>query len=167
MDDSRFRFQDGCLLNSELTTIHAYAFGSRQLRLTVKPTVSSITAYCFEKAYNLEEVFLGGSDVDYIGYCAFRGCRNLRTIELPPRLENIGKDAFSDCPSLACGSFLFIEESNISSQRELLRKQGIDEILLHPCASIYFTANLNSASSAWSLLVAQLVTSDDSNAGTA
>lgn len=40
---------------------------------------------------------------------AFKGCGNLKTIALPDGLENIGKDAFAECPSLE--SFLVGERS--------------------------------------------------------
>jgi hypothetical protein len=85
-------------LPSSLTSIGGYAFSQSGLkRITVPSKVKTIGELCFYSSKNLEEVVLL-EGVESVGN--YTGCSNLRLINIPSTITNIGGSCFSGCTSL-------------------------------------------------------------------
>ena len=57
---------------------------------------SEIPSGVFTNAVNLRHIVLP-ADLKTIGYSAFSGCKNLKTIDIPDYVEEINGKAFAEC----------------------------------------------------------------------
>mmetsp|Transcript_38520 Transcript_38520/g.75221 ORF Transcript_38520/g.75221 Transcript_38520/m.75221 type:complete len:155 (+) Transcript_38520:41-505(+) len=81
------------------TSIEANAFyDCEELTVVIMhKRVTKVEYNAFDDAKNLETViFEKGSLLTEIGDYAFRGCRNLKTINIPSGIETLGWDAFKN-----------------------------------------------------------------------
>lgn len=62
-------------------------------------SLTTINPYAFYNYNSLEKVIIGES-ITFISYEAFRGCNNLKTIEIPNNVITIGEQCFQDCTAL-------------------------------------------------------------------
>ena len=98
-----FTFSNGCLMNSDKTTIYFYIRSSKKRSILIPGLVTSIKDYAFHSAYNLHEILIPDGKLTSIGYQAFANCKNLVRLILPSGLSEIQGEAFADCSKLRCG----------------------------------------------------------------
>ena len=81
-----------------------YKFNSKKVKnIIIPPTVKRIEQNAFKNNTTLENVIIqerDGEGVQYIGDSAFRGCTNLKNINLPDTITYIGREAFRKDSSL-------------------------------------------------------------------
>ena len=84
-------------------------FGTTMPCCMIPASCESLPDSCFAGSRIVRVTFASGSVLERIGKDAFRGCGQLREIEIPASVEEIGEACFSGCSSLsrvtfACGS---------------------------------------------------------------
>ena len=89
------------IISDTVTTIEAFAFGSRGYieNVTIGSNVTTIGERAFASCGNLVTV-TGGENVTSIGTAAFKYCYDLSAINLPDVLTYIGDEAFYSCENL-------------------------------------------------------------------
>ncbi|EJK72469.1 hypothetical protein THAOC_05998 [Thalassiosira oceanica] len=70
-------------------------------RVRIGPHVKDIPSGAFEGCINLAEVQFGEGSLEVIGYSAFRGCKTLQEVVIPPSVTKLGDSAFRGCSNLA------------------------------------------------------------------
>ena len=119
---------DSLILPTDITTIQAYTFeGFSSIRsIFIHKNVTCIENSAFGNCGSLEVVtFDKDSKIESIGGSSFYHCGNLKEIEIPTSVKNIGLLAFSGCDKLQ-----YFEENNAkylssnNNQRFALMKVG-------------------------------------------
>ncbi len=77
----------------------------------------------FEGLYNLKSVNLP-SEINTVDSYAFRGCTSLTEITLPEKLQNIGSEAFGGCSALTQINLNSVALNRLSSYTSLFRGAG-------------------------------------------
>ena len=123
----------------QLTEIGKYAFGDCDslVEVVVPDCVQTIGAGLFRKCDNLEKVvlsdsieILNGTDGGFSGGIgAFEDCVNLKEVELPENLKEIGPKAFYGCANLT-GEFI-VPETVTKIGWNAFYKAGFSKIILH------------------------------------
>ena len=83
-----------------VSTIGEGAFENAQMMLSIKTNAPLIKRRAFAYSKNLKTVILGDSVRSIVGDGAFAYCDALEPFDLPPHLEELGYEVFTDCPQI-------------------------------------------------------------------
>ena len=81
-----------------VSTIGEGAFENEQEMLSIRTNAPLIKRRAFAYSKNLKTVILGDSVRSIVGDGAFAYCDALEPFDLPPHLEELGYEVFTDCP---------------------------------------------------------------------
>jgi len=98
-DNTSFCEVDGVIFTHDMSHLVAYPSGKTDAAYTVPQSVTSIDAYAYVSAQNLESVSLSDG-VTEIGFFAFAACSRLESVTIPDSVTEIASAAFFSCHNL-------------------------------------------------------------------
>ena len=123
-------------------------FGTTMEYCMIPASCESLPDSCFAGSRIVRVTFASGSVLKRIGKEAFRGCGQLREIEIPASVEEIGEACFSGCSSLsrvtfACGSAVrrigkaaFRECKNLREMENPADVESLGDYCFRECAGL-------------------------------
>lgn len=97
--NAAFSYADGCLYNSDKTTLYFMLPARVKESYNMPSTVTDIAAYAFWGCNNVKTINLN-SNLKEIPDYAFASCKSLTGITIPYSVKSIGIMSFADCVSL-------------------------------------------------------------------
>ena len=107
---TNFVISTGGLYNQNKERLIAFPPASSIKYFTLSENVRYISNGAFSDCTKLQIITIPDNSAIEIGFSAFEGCINLRTINIPQSVKTIGINAFANCKSLRCG--LSIDETD-------------------------------------------------------
>ena len=100
-DNTSYCSVDGVLYNADKTILMQYPAAKSGKTFTIPASVTSIGAYAFSRATNLENItFAENCSIETIVEYTFYDCDSLKEITIPASVTSIGNYAFNSCNNL-------------------------------------------------------------------
>ena len=98
---------------------------------TLSENVKYISPGAFSDCTTLQIITIPDDSATEIGFSAFEGCINLRTINIPSSVTSIDTNAFANCKSLRCG--LSIDETDEAKLKLWVEVAKLPQICISEC----------------------------------